>query len=226
MANGNSNYKLPPSVKGLRKFDVNRRGDVEVVRQSLYDFQTYPAAGAVQFLFFQVPAGQSGKTRGDTNMELAGSLPRPKELLVESIEVYFFPGVDPGTFNAAIAETEFTNDVYAVAKASCFLDFFIGSKSYLIEAPLIRFPSKTRLYVESAHAIHFTQAVAADEDKRVSTDYATFAGRPYHVDPEIRLIHTQNFSVSLNFTAAVALPSGVNARIGLVLDGVLYRLSQ
>jgi hypothetical protein len=40
------------------------------------------------------------------------------------------------------------------------------------------------------------------------------------------LAPTQNFNVTLNFPTAVATPSGQNARIGVVLDGLLYRLSQ
>ena len=122
-------YGLPPSVQGLQKFDVNRRGEVEAVRQSLYDFQTYASAGQTQLIFFQVPQGQGGKTKDDTNMELAGSLPRPKEFLIESIEIYFFPGVDIGQFGTQ-AESEWSNDVQAVG-SSGFLDLFIGSKSYL-----------------------------------------------------------------------------------------------
>lgn len=213
-------YKLPPSVSGLQKFDVNRRGQVEAVRQSLYDFQTYAAAGQTELIFFQVPQGQGGKTIDDTNMEIAGSLPRPKEQLIESIEVYFYPGPNIGQFGAQ-AESEFANDVMAVAESGS-LDLFIGSKSYLTEAPINRFPPKTRLYGESAYA----DTTTAGANQQIRFDYAAMCGRPYFLDPEIRLIHTQNFNVRLRWNTAVALPSAVDARIGVVLDGVLYRLSQ
>lgn len=213
-------YNLPPSVQGLQKFDVNRRGEVEAVRQSLYDFQTYASAGQTQLIFFQVPQGQGGKTKDDTNMELAGSLPRPKEFLIESIEVYFFPGVDIGQFGAQ-AESEWSNDESAFGESG-FLDLFIGSKSYLTEAPVGRFPPKTRLYGEAAYADTSTAGAA----QQIRYDYSAWAGRPYRMNPEIRLIHTQNFNVTLQWNAAVALPSGQNARIGVVLDGILYRLSQ
>ena len=216
----NQRFRLPPNVRALQKFDVNRRGEVEAVRQSLYDFQTYATAGQTQLLFFQVPQGQGGKTRDDTNMEIAGSLPRPKEFLVESIEVYLFPGVDIGQFGAQAA-SEFSNDLYDVGQSG-FLDFFIGSKSYLTEAPLMRLPPKTRLAGESAYA----DVSTAGANLQIRYDYASWAGRPYHLDPEIRLIHTQNFNVSLNWAVAVPLPSGVDARVGVILDGILYRLSQ
>ena len=167
-------FRLPPNVRALQKFDVNRRGEVEAVRQSLYDIQTYALAGQTQLIFFQVPQGQGGKTRDDTNMEIAGSLPRPKEFLVESIEILLFPGVNIGQFGAK-AESEFSNDIFAVGESGN-LDFFIGSKSYLGEAPLGRFPPKTRMYGESAYADTSTAAA----DAQIRYDYAAnFPQFPY-----------------------------------------------
>lgn len=214
-----------PSISEVQRYSVNRPGEVEGVRQSLYDIQTYANAGQTSLTFFQVPQGQSSKTIADTNMEVAGSLPAPKMFLVQSIEILFFPGVLPGTLATTLAETEFTNDVYTVAKSGS-LDFFIGSKSYLEEAPLGRFPPKTRVDVEAAHAIQRKQASAADAEDQVSTDYAVFSGRPYFVDPWVLLTATQNFKVTLEWPSVVALPSGADARIGVVLDGILYRNSQ
>lgn len=207
-----------PNLEQLQKFAVNRQGQYEVVRQTQYDFQTYANAGQTSLQFFQVPKGQGGKTIADTNLEVAGSLPQPKWFLVESVEIHFFPGVDIGISGAALAESEFSNDVYAVAKGGS-LNFFIGSKTYVEEAPLIRFPPKTRLYAESAYAT----TVAASQ---LSYDYAAACGRPYFVDPEVLLIPNQNFSVTLAWPSVVALPSGVDGRIGIVLDGILYRQSQ
>lgn len=218
-----------PSFADISGYAVNRGGEYEGVRQSLYDFQTYPAAGATQLSFFQVPQGQGGKTLDDTNLEVAGSLPAPKHFLVQSIEIYLFPGVSPVTVsNTATTDavaSNFANDMYAVQQAGN-TDFFIGSKSYLQEAPLGRFPPKTCLKTEFGAAYQMKQAVAADESSQLSMDYASFDGRPYFVNPWILLVPTQNFNVRLNFNAAVALPSGQDARIGVVLDGILYRLSQ
>lgn len=218
-----------PSFDSIANYAVNRGGEYEGVRQSLYDFQTYGSAGATSFTFFQVPQGQSSKTLDDTNLEVAGSLPAPKHFLVQSIEILFFPGVNPvtvanGTGTDATA-SNFTNDAYAIEQAGN-LDFFIGSKSYLQEAPIGRFPPKTCLKTEFASAYQMKQAVAADESSQVNMDYGVFSGRPYFVNPWILLVPTQNFNVKLNFNTAVALPSGQDARIGIVLDGILYRLSQ
>jgi len=218
-----------PTLAELKQYAVSQPDNVEVTKQSLYDFQTYAAAGQTVLTFFQNPIGQAGKTKADTNLEQGGQLPAGKNFLVTSIECLFFPGVDPMTevtgVAGAIVPTEFTNDVYTVQKSG-YLDFFILSKSYLTEAPIGRFPPKTKLDVESAIALDVKQAVAADAESQLVMDYANFAGRPYFIEPNITLVSNQNFNVSLNWAAALALPSGVNGRIGIVLDGLMYRWSQ
>jgi len=209
-----------PALADLQQYNVNRPGQIEVVRQSLYDFQTYNAAGQTQLSFFQVPQGQSGKTKYDTNMEVAGSLPNPKNFYVTSIEILFYPDVLVDTFNAAAAANSAqADDVYTFAKSG-YLDFFIGSKSYLTEAPLGVFPPKTRLQVNTA--ISSNSATVGE----VKNEYATMSGQPYILDPGILLVPTQNFNITMNWPAAVALPSTVNARVGVRLNGFLYRNSQ
>jgi hypothetical protein len=51
-------------------------------------------------------------------------------------------------------------------------------------------------------------------------------GRPYFLDPPIFLRPTQNFRVTLDWPALVPTISTLNARIGCILDGYLYRNSQ
>lgn len=211
-----------PSMQELEKFNVNRGGEFEAIRQSLYDFQTYAQAGQTSLTFFQTPAGQAGKTIQDTNMEIAGSLPNPKMQLVQSIEVLFYPSVLPSRGPIADEPSIFINDVYTVSKSG-WLELFIGSKSYLREAPIGRFPPKTHMQGFSSIATSLT-AGAATQSRDA---YSVFAGRPYMVDPWILLKPTQNFNVTLNWTAAVALNAAdTAARIGIALDGILYRNSQ
>ncbi len=211
-----------PSLQELEKYNVNRAGEFEAVRQSLYDFQTYAQAGQTQLIFFQVPAGQSSKTNADTNLEIAGSLPNPKMHLVQSIEVLFYPSVAPSRGPIADESSIFLNDVYNVSKSG-WLSFFIGSKEYLKEAPIGRFPPKTKLDGFAAIATSLTAGAATQS----RDTYAVFSGRPYLVDPWILLKPTQNFNVTLNWPTAVALNAAdTAARIGVALDGVLYRNSQ
>jgi hypothetical protein len=221
-----SNGRRLPTVEELKTYQVNDPNQFEVTRQSLYDRQTYDGTNGNTILtFFQDPIGQGGKTKEFTNMESAGQLPMPKNFIVTSIELHIFPGIDIGTEGTA-AETEFANDIYTIAKHG-YLDFFIGSKSFLTEAPLVCFPPKTRLYVTAAHALQLKQEVDADETLQVSTEYAAFDGRPYAIDPRITLIPNQNFNVTLNWpTGAKPLPSGEDASVFIKLDGLLYRWIQ
>lgn len=210
-----------PSLAELQQYNVNRAGSIEAVRASLYDFQVYAAAGQSSLQFFQVPQGQGGKTKADTNMEAAGSLPAPKQFLIEQIEVHFYPGSTVDTFAAAAAALPAQgDDVYAVMKSG-WLDLFIGSKSYLTEAPIGRFPPSTGMKLSSAMA---SNSATVGE---VKSEYATFGGVVYKLSPEILLVPTQNFNLSLNWPAPlVALPSTVAGRIGVVLKGIMYRNSQ
>jgi hypothetical protein len=218
-----------PNLSELQSYAVNRKGQYEGIRQTLYDYQTYAAAGQTSLSFFQVPLGQGGKTQADTNIEVAGSLPQPKHFLVESIEIRFWPGVLPVNSQTGALATQaapnLVNDVYTFSKSGS-LNFFIGSKTYLEEAPVGRFPPKTKVEAHFAMSQTVNQAAPADQENQLTADLAYMCGRPYFINPATLLIPTQNFKVSLAWPAAVALPSGEDARIGVILDGVLYRQSQ
>lgn len=224
--NGRGNI---PNLAELQSYAVNRKGQYEGIRQTLYDYQTYAAAGQTSLSFFQVPVGQAGKTVDDTNIEVAGSLPQPKHFLVESIEIRFWPTALPVVFATGglgtQAPSNYTNDVTTFAKSGS-LNFFIGSKTYLEEAPVGRFPPKTRVDADFAVSQTVNQAAAADQENQITMDLSYLSGRPYFINPATLLIPTQNFKVSLNWAVAVALPSTQDARIGVVLDGILYRQSQ
>jgi hypothetical protein len=223
---------------------VNRSQQPEVYRQRMYDFLLYPTAGQTQLLFFSLPQGQGltsavGGTAGtvktvqDTNLEVPNMLPKPKSMLVESIEMYFEPGSvstantftprQPATAAAVAAVAvllDGVNDVNQVG-ISGVLEFFVGSKLYLQEAPLKAFPPKARIEVDTAIGNSDTTTHNA-----VAVNMAHWGGRPYYLDPPITLESLQNWGVNCRWPAAVAMPSGFNARIGVALDGVIYRLSQ
>ncbi len=209
-----------PALTELQQYNVNRLGMTEGIRQSLYDFTTYDSAGHTQLTFFQQPIGQGGKTKADTNMESAGQLPQPKNFFITSIEVHFYPGSTIDTFAAAAAAAPSqADDVYKLMPTG-YLDMFIGSKSYLTEAPIGRFPATTGLKLNSALASNSATV------GMIKSEYANFGGKPYILDPGVLLVPNQNFNITLNWPAAVALPSGVDARIGVILNGYLYRNSQ
>jgi hypothetical protein len=225
---------IPPGVQAAKKFNVNRAGQVEGIYQPLYDWQQYPLLGAAVMTFFALPVGQGAsvmgavgpKTYEDTNMEAAGQLPAPKEMLVTSIQVVFLSGAPISVTNAAGAaiQNDYINDVFAVCTHG-YLDFFIGSKSYLKDAPLSKFVNDFRLQGFSAAAN--TNATSQD-----NTGYATWVGAKYQITP-IKLVSNQNFNVTLNWSALVPTTgtggptgAGYNGRIGVILGGFQYRLSQ
>ena len=223
MANGSGSGV--PTRAELSRYSVNRPG-WEAIKQSLYDYQAYQAAGQSQLSFFQQPVGQASKTLSDTNMTLAGQLPKNQEFLVTSIEVWFVPSTPtvaagmPSFFGAQLAQT-LINDSYIVGRAGN-LNLTIGAKPYLQESPLGRFPAKAYFTLNAALA----DATTAGAALQTRTGYGQWSGRPYLLDPAPLLLpENQNFSVSLNW------PEGVQAitnpgRIGVILDGILYRRSQ
>ncbi len=230
-----------PNLNQLRGYDVNRAGQIEAVRQSLYDYQVYATAGATALTFFSTPIGQglsaapgnagNVKTIADTNMQLAGQLPAGQNFCIETVEVHFEPGavstantftmVSPIAFAAAAsAATVFAavSDVAAIYRSGTLI-LSVGSKNYLQESPLGRFPPQAHLSVQGAVAS--TSATVG----QTAVTLARMEGRPYHIIP-IRLVNGQNFACSLTWPVAVATPSAFNGRIGVVFDGYLYRNSQ
>lgn len=223
-------------MDNLSNYGVNVPNSVERVRASLYDSLTYLGAGQAQLLFFQVAKGSgfavgsatAPKTLADTNMQASGLLPSPFNFLVQTIELFFFPGLsgtvtyvpgNPATTAATVGN--FVNDVHNFSQGG-WLDFFIGSKSYLDEAPLAKFPPRQALTVAFGAADHTTLAASS----LTTLNYAALGGVPYVLAPPILLTPTQNFNVSLNWVTAVALPSTFPAKVTCSLNGILYRLSQ
>lgn len=208
-----------PSLEELRQYNVNRPDQIEAIKQSLYDSQTYAALGQTQLIFFQQPkGGAAGKTLQDTNMTGAGALPAPQSFLVETIEIFLFPNLDISTVDAgALSVSEFANDVYDVARFG-YLEFFIGSKPYLDEAPLLKFPPRAGL------STGFASSAVAPAAGSLKDNYASFGGPIYALMPPILLVPTQNFEVTLNWPTAI--PLSTTAKIFINLGGILYRNSQ
>lgn len=210
-----------PSIQQLERYNVNVEGQPEVTWQPIYDMQVYPTAGFAARAFFAVPEGQGVplKSFDDTNMELGAALPVPINMAVTNVQIYFFPAAAPSLTGAIVAEN--WNDVDAILGAGN-LQLEIGSKEYLVDAPLMRFPPQMRL----AGAAALSDATTAAAARVTVIDYATAAGMIYTIVP-LRLISQQNFVVRLRFqNGVVATPSGNDARIGVQLGGFRYRLAQ
>lgn len=210
----------PPSLAAVQQYNVNREGQNEVIWQPQYDIQTYAAAGITQQVFFQNPVGQIGNTLADTSMKSAGTLPAPQEFLITGIQVLFVPGnVIAQNLGSAVQEN--WNDVHDVMFGNAYLELFIGSKPYLQDAPLAKFTQQFRLGGVANQAAATTTAAT---DFGPMIDYAVHSGRYYAITP-VKLPTTQNFDVKTVYPGGV-IATAVNALIGVILDGFLYRLSQ
>lgn len=240
-----SGVQPPRSLAELSSYGVFVPDAIQSIRQPLYDRLLYPAAGATQLRFFQLPQGQgvstaignagNVKTLDDTNMEAAGQLPSPKAFLATSIELMVDPGSlstaatfspsDPAFLTNASAASaavvpglNAANDVNRILIGS-WLDFFVGSASYLTVSRGDSFPPKSYVSPDAAVA----QAVNLGITGVVST---RAVGRPFYLNPPILLMPNVNFVVTLNWSVAVATPTTLNARATIRLDGILYRNAQ
>ena len=207
-----------PNLQDLQQYSVNVANNVEGIKASLYDFTTYAQAGQTQLDFFQVPQGQAGKSLADTNMEAAGSLPNPKSFLVTNIQCYVFPNPAISILGADAVATGL-NDIQIIGQGG-WLEFFIGSKNYIQEGPILRFPPRNGLIINSSQDSQTTPAAGL----QTMNAYGNLGGEPYDMKPPILLNPTQNFRVSLKWPVGLAISH--SCRIGIVMEGLLYRLSQ
>lgn len=217
-----------PGVGNLSKYQVNWN-QWEAIKQSLTDTAVYPTTGVNQLSFFATPQGQGvsaynagiAKTTTDTNMTLAGQLPANQMFLVQSFEVEFLPGLSPSLAGLGETANTATNDSWIFRKGGTFT-FFVGSKNYLQEAPLLRFPAKADFAVQAALAD--TTTAGASHVSQIS--YGKAVGRPYILTPNnILLIANQNFGVTLTWPEGLAVITSA-ATVRVIADGFLYRRVQ
>jgi hypothetical protein len=202
--------------------------------QPLWDYQTYPTAGGLNFNFFALPMGQGTtsalgatgvKTIADTNMTNAGMLPLNNKMLVLGIEVEFWPGSTPGLqLTAAPTAAQFArnwDDTYNVLRSGSLL-MTVASAPWAQDAPLMKFPPSSRLTGIATYNQNDTTAATVGFGQ---IEYATACGAGYNITP-VLLESTQSFSVVVSFPALVPTPSTVDARIGVRLIGKLIRNAQ
>lgn len=207
---------VAPNITDIEKYAVNYPGALEIIYQPLWDFTTYPMAGATSLKFFQNQVGNGGKTFEDTNMEGNGVLPEPQIFMCTGIAVEFYPAAAPSRSGAGSVLNTNTNDVYEVLKTGR-LSFKVGNKFPLEQGPLGIFPPCYRMAGMAA----LTGEAAATTMNVV--DYAVFAGKEFGIVP-VTIPTGQNFNVTLEWETAVGVTA--DARIGVRLYGFLYRSVQ
>lgn len=210
--------RAPMSLAQLAAYNPNRPDATEAIWQPFYDFQSYASAGTNQQTFFQVPVGSGAtpKTYADTNMQLAGQFPAPTAFLCTAIMVYFDPGAADSTTQTTAAAQTNINDVIAVSNSG-YLEFTIGGKVYLRDAPLGKFAPNFTINGFASISANFTAPVLTQ------TGFARAAGRYYEITPFL-IPQSQNFNVTLYWPTVQSTVS--TGRIGIIMDGFYYRQSQ
>lgn len=218
------------STATLAAHAVTVPGKKDELYAPLYDSANYLTAGQTTLNFFSLPIGQGvttapgaggTKTEADTNLTNGNILPRDNSFFITGVEVQVYPGVSPGVGGAADAVAGmFWNDVYAIGKSG-WLKLKIGGRDYVIDGPLMNFPSTAGLGGAAAVATNLTTGAATF----AQINYARFVGQPYTV-VGLWIVPNQNFSVSLNWPAAVATPSGTTTRVFVRLRGRFTRSAQ
>lgn len=200
---------------------------VDEIYAPLYDSATYTSGTTTTMSFFVTPRGQgtttapgaSGpKSYADTNLQLAGQLALGNRFYATGLEFQIFPGINPGRGGVADSTAgNFANDIYLLSKAA-FAQFTIQNRDYVIDGPLLNFPSVNRLGGFASSATNTTAAATLYSE----IGYAAISGQPYALIP-LYIEATQAFSMTLQFPAAVTLASATNARIFCRLRGRLIR---
>lgn len=202
----------PLTMQEMAAYSVNIPGKVEQLAWSLYDSQTYVAAGQTALTFFQNPVGSSGSGYETTNLDAAGSVPKGQIFLVQCIELDILPAIDVAD---AAALSAYANDVYNFFRKG-YLEFKIGSKLYAQHGPLGLYPPRTGL---SGFAATATTQTTTDS----AAIYAVNRGRPYALIP-LTIPSNQNFSVTLKWDSAQAISA--DATVKTRLSGILFRNAQ
>lgn len=213
---GFSQSRSPLPISALQQYNPNRPDATEAIWQPFYHFQSYASAGQTSLTFFQTPKGQLANGYADTNMEQAGSFPAPTAFLCTAIMVAFFPGGNPSTTGTQGAVSAYWNDQVAVANSG-YLELTIGSKVYMRDAPVGKFPPNFSVGGFGYAMGNSTAGVIAQ------TGFARAIGRYAEITPFL-IPQSQNFNVAIYWPTAVSTAS--TGRIGVILDGFYYRQSQ
>lgn len=201
-----------PQLRELLQFRVNIPDAVEVLYEPLYNYLDYPAAGQREFIFFKQQIGVDGATLASTNMDAAGQMPKGRRFLVTGMEVDLL--LDPTDFDDNVVPA-YIVDYYAIMTARAYLQFTIGSKPYMRQAPLIKFPPSQKI------GGYISANVAAGT---FGAGYAVGDGKPMDI-VDVVLESNQNFDVGIVFDDLVPI-TATPARLGMTLRGYLFRNAQ
>lgn len=217
----NGVYQVRPEVARY----LTRGVTYDPLRQPLYDavrFTATIAAGTRQ-AFFSTPVGQGtginggAKTELDTNMRLAGQVPRDHVFEVWSPRIVIaFDDVSGANIPAVNQQIEELNDIIYGA----FLRFRIVSQEKLL-VPLFYLPAGGG----AVAALQGFQAAAASFQTALVTNGEPNQFAAQRLDPfPIIIPPLQTITVEIEFVTAVTFAAAVGGiRLWVVFDGILHR---
>lgn len=184
----------------------------EIISQPIWDTAPVAAATATtQATFFQIPrGGAAGKTLEDSNMTLAGQLPRPQVYFVKSLSFSVKPTVPVATGNPVSLVQDFLEILDGV------LQFVVGAK-VMLEVPLAWLVAGFGAHVEQIDAGAAVRAVNMTNGLQ---------GMPYRwfLKHRILIDENENFRGDVSWETAFSAAEAVDLQ--LFLDGELIRSIQ
>jgi hypothetical protein len=176
-----------------------RSGMTEIISQPIYHWQDSPVGGFSRMGFFQIPIGLCGTTLADTNMKLPGQMVPSNYFLIRSLQV-----------SISVEGKRSSDRAFRLFKQGR-VELTIGSKVYLDYCPIGFFP-------------HCPSDLAALKKTKAFRSIEPVCPLPFVFNPRLILEPNQIFCVTLFWKTPVKVRC--IKRIGVVLDGELYRVSQ
>lgn len=216
-----------PEAGFFQRYGINVTDLDDISWYPITDHLVYPKDGVQELTFFANGKGQGvtstpnatgAKKFDDTNLEGHGVLPFPERALIVGISVHIYPGVSPASRGASL--NDFVNDMWAIARSG-YLYWKVGQKTIVVDGPLMSFGINEGLEVTAALA----DSTTAAENQLAQVQYARLCGNGYAIIP-VALPSSQNFPLTLNWSAPVPTPSEQPARIGVKLHGYRIRHPQ
>jgi hypothetical protein len=146
-------------------------------------------------------------------MRSAGQIPKGQQFVITSVQVELF--LDGDDIQDAGDPDQYLRDYHNVMTGSANLQLEIGSKDYLQQGPLNKFPPEQN--VDASIALGTGNAALE------GSSYAVGGGNTFNIVP-VTLTSNQNFSVTINFDTAIAI--NADARFGVTLNGYKFRNAQ
>lgn len=208
---------IPKSIAELKDIAFPHGADVESIPYSIYDSQTYPAAGIGSLTYFQA-------TNADvtlTNVEAGGQLPEPQWFELQYLYLDFMRG---GVTNQE-ASAAATNQVGIATDIETILKNARGVAQLQVAQKL--YGQRPLTMLQASGGAVGSIAVGIGEDAGTSDRAQQLAqngliGNGLYYGGSVVIPPKQNFKLILAFQPAL-VPISADVILRVTMDGVLHR---